>query len=409
MIHIDITESYDKALQRALSFLGGLDDSHTFALYNSNEVDSPYSDTRLLLMIGDSSSKRHRSLTTVLAHGWVSCLIPFEYHHSLFGIQAPQTYTPLIFEPNLVLEFMENNSWKVHLASRPELVHRFINTIASKSESNVEVEWNQIDQQDYRNGFETIYSHICRGDIYEANYCVPFYGKYKNNKVLDLYLKINRETRAPFSAIFKMDNTLILSFSPERFYLKHQDSLISQPIKGTAKTDWDNPENNKKLIHELQNSTKERAENTMIVDLVRNDMSQLAKTVSVPKYLEVQSFPTVHQLVSTVQGRVLPNTSMRQVFRHLFPMGSMTGAPKKSMLTIVNALEHTRGYYSGSIGYQRPNGTQNFNVVIRSLVFDLQKQWVNLWVGSAITFYSNVQDEFNECLVKAQMILKLTK
>lgn len=386
-----------------------MDQQLPYALYNSNEVSSDYSDTRLLLMVGSNESSDLSSFDQIPTDKWIASLIPFEYNHHVFNLKPKGTNQALCFEPTTVLEYTPDNQWVVHKAEHKEWVQQFKNIELCPLTLMSCIRWQDIDQNKYRADFEHIYAHIKRGNVYEVNYCTPFEGEYDDIEPVEMYAQINTQTQAPFSCIFRMKDTLVLSFSPERFYLNKAQRLISQPIKGTAKTDLANPEHNQEIIQNLLHSTKERAENTMIVDLVRHDMSQLAREVTVTRFLEVQSFPTVHQLVSTIEAQLPQQNSMSQVFAHLFPMGSMTGAPKQSMLSIVHALEQNRGYYSGSIGYQRPDGTQNFNVVIRSLVFDLDLQLVNLWVGSAITFLANADDELKECYLKAKVILEATK
>jgi para-aminobenzoate synthetase component 1 len=184
--------------------------------------------------------------------------------------------------------------------------------------------------------------------------------------------------------------------------------IISQPIKGTSRRGQSTDEDNR-LKKELSNSTKERAENVMIVDLVRNDLSRCAErdSVRVDELFGVHSFKTVHHLVSTISCTVPSSIGWVELIQTTFPMGSMTGAPKLSAMKLISAQEKTeRGVYSGSIGYIEPNGDFDFNVVIRSVQYDNLSERVSCHVGGAITALCNATDEYNECLLKAEAVLR---
>ncbi len=246
--------------------------------------------------------------------------------------------------------------------------------------------------------------HIHRGDVYEANYCQEFYAENTKIDVLRTYQKLNTISKAPFAAFLKLNDTYMLSASPERYLKKIGSKIISQPIKGTAKRSAIASED-KDLKLMLVNNPKERSENIMIVDLVRNDLSKsaLKGTVTVEELCKVYSFKQVHQMISTVTAIVEENKNPVEIIRESFPMGSMTGAPKVSAMKIIEELESfKRGLYSGAIGYFAPEGDFDFNVVIRSILYNSSENYVSFSVGGAITSNSDPQMEYEECLLKAK-------
>ncbi len=256
----------------------------------------------------------------------------------------------------------------------------------------------------YRERVGKMQQHIIRGDIYEANFCQEFFAEETIIDPLVTYKALNDISHAPFAAFMKFEEQYALCASPERYILKKGKQLLSQPIKGTAKRSSDSIKD-ALLVKELKESEKERAENIMIVDLVRNDLSKTAQkgSVHVSELCEVYSFSQVHQMISTVKSTMREDCTPVDALRTTFPMGSMTGAPKVSAMQIIENLEVTkRGLYSGSIGYFTPNGDFDFNVVIRSILYNEQKKYVSYSVGSAITAKSDINAEYEECLLKAK-------
>lgn len=250
--------------------------------------------------------------------------------------------------------------------------------------------------------------HIHRGDIYEANFCMEFYAETDINP-LEKFKKLNNISKAPFSVFFKNNKHFLLSASPERYLKKENDTIISQPIKGTAKRHSDFIED-EKIKLELISNQKERSENIMIVDLVRNDLSKTAQkgSLEVEELCEVYSFLQVHQMISTIKSKLKNDFSAIDVIKTTFPMGSMTGAPKISAMQIIEDSEETkRGLYSGSVGYFTPNGDFDFNVVIRSILYNQEKKYVSFSVGSAITSLSIAENEYDECLLKAKAMYEV--
>jgi len=240
--------------------------------------------------------------------------------------------------------------------------------------------------------------------LYEANFCIEFYGENANIDPLEKFRKLNDISQPPFAVFFKNNKHFLLCASPERYLKKEGNLIVSQPIKGTAKR-FPDPIEDEKSKTELASDPKERAENIMITDLVRNDLSHTAQkgSVQVAELCGIYSFMQVHQMISTVTSKLDPQYGVIDVLKTSFPMGSMTGAPKISAMKIIDLLEESkRGLYSGALGYFTPDGDFDFNVVIRSILYNQEKQYVSFSVGSAITSLSVPEKEYEECLLKAK-------
>lgn len=263
-------------------------------------------------------------------------------------------------------------------------------------------------REEYLKNVKSIQSHIQRGDIYELNYCVEYFARSVRIDPLNRYFKLNDFNKAPMSSYFSFDQKHLLCGSPERFLKKEGEVIISQPIKGTIKRSPD-PKEDELLKSQLLTDQKERSENIMITDLVRNDLSKTAKksTVVVKELCKLYSFNTVHQLISTVVSEKKKESSSVDVIKNAWPMGSMTGAPKVKSMELIEHFENfKRGAYSGAVGYFDPDGNFDFNVVIRSLFYDENTNYVSARVGGAITILSEAEKEFEECLLKVESMLK---
>ena len=282
----------------------------------------------------------------------------------------------------------------------------------SKFESNPAITIQQrVSKENYLSKVGTMLEHIHRGDIYEANFCMEFYAENSRINPFEIYLKLNAISDPPFAAFLKNDKQFLMSASPERYLRKEQNKIISQPIKGTAKRSNDATED-ENIKQELLASQKERSENIMIVDLVRNDLSKTAAkdSVQVEELCGAYSFKQVHHLISTIVSQLDIQSTGFEVIKTTFPMGSMTGAPKISAMQIIENLEETkRGVYSGAIGYFTPSGDYDFNVIIRSILYNAQKDYVSFSVGSAITAESMPEMEYEECLLKAKAMFTVLK
>jgi para-aminobenzoate synthetase component 1 len=267
----------------------------------------------------------------------------------------------------------------------------------------------RISKESYFAKVNQMLEHIHRGDIYEANFCMEFYADNAIIEPVKIYQKLNAISKPPFAIFFKNNEQYLLCASPERYLRKEGNKVISQPIKGTAKRFSDLVLDEKSKT-ELETNPKERSENIMIVDLVRNDLSHTAikGSVEVEELCGIYTFEQVHQMISTVVSNVLTTTSPVEILRTTFPMGSMTGAPKISAMKIIEELEETkRGLYSGAVGYFSPENDFDFNVVIRSILYNAQEKYVSFSVGSAITSQSNPEQEYEECLLKAKAMFKV--
>jgi para-aminobenzoate synthetase component 1 len=330
-------------------------------------------------------------------------------HSSNFdGLGFPDLY---FFQPKKLFLFSEN-SVEVH----------YLNMVADE----IEEDWASISKalqkpdpeetlkpvkisirttkDNYIRKVEEVLEHIKRGDIYEANVCQEFYAEDAEIKPLETFLQLNKISKPPFSVFLKLNNLFALSASPERYIKRSGNTVISQPIKGTAKR-LENETEDLKMAQQLAKDPKERSENIMITDLVRNDLSRIAEkgSVTVDELCAIYTFEQVHQMISTVSCTVLQDFSSVEVLRNTYPMGSMTGAPKISAMQIIEEIEDAkRGLYSGAIGYFSPSGDFDFNVVIRSILYNASKKYVSFSVGSAITSNSVPEKEYEECLLKAK-------
>ena len=267
---------------------------------------------------------------------------------------------------------------------------------------------NRVEYTEYIENVNRLKEEIQLGNIYEVNYCQEFYAENVELKdPLDVYFKLNGITKAPYSTYFQVDEFSIFSGSPELYLNKKGNVLRTSPIKGTRKR-GKNSADDERLKIELKNDLKEQAENVMIVDLVRNDLSRIAEknSVKVDELMGIYSFETVHQMISTVSCTISDEVSFSDILRATFPMGSMTGAPKISAMQLIEKHEvFQRGVYSGAVGYLSPNGDFDLNVIIRSLIYNAKEKYLTCPVGGAITINAEAESEYKECLVKVQGIL----
>ncbi len=267
----------------------------------------------------------------------------------------------------------------------------------------------RIGKEKYLDKVNALLQRIHHGDIYEVNFCMEFYAENATINPLEKFQKLNQISQPPFAVFFKNNSHYLLSASPERYIKKAGNQIVSQPIKGTAKRFEDEKEDERSKMN-LQQDPKERAENIMITDLVRNDLSRTAEkgSVSVSELCGIYSFRQVHQMISTITSTLRSDYTATDVLRTTFPMGSMTGAPKVSALKIIEDIEESkRGLYSGAVGYFSPQGDFDFNVVIRSILYNQEKKYVSFSVGSAITSLSIPEKEYEECMLKAKAMFEV--
>ncbi len=330
------------------------------------------------------------------------------------GLGFPDLY---FFQPKKIFLLKDNSLEIKYLNMCDDEIDVDFEEIIQSQMSNVKCQKlsinikQRISKENYIKKVEKTLAHIHRGDIYEANFCMEFYAEEAVIAPYEVHKKLNEISDAPFSVYFKKNQHYLLSASPERYLKKENEKVISQPIKGTAKRN-SNSELDEQNKVALQNNAKERSENIMIVDLVRNDLSQTAtkSSVEVEELCNVYSFKQVHQMISTITSNVAHTTSPIEILRTTFPMGSMTGAPKISAMKIIEELEETkRGLYSGAVGYFTPSGNFDFNVVIRSILYNSENQYLSFSVGSAITAEAIPENEYEECLLKAKAMFEVLR
>ncbi len=266
-------------------------------------------------------------------------------------------------------------------------------------------------RQEYIETVDKIKADIFRGDIYEVNYCQEFYCENQEIDPLSVFNALRSISPTPFSCLYKLFDKYLISASPERFLKKTGSKIISQPMKGTIKRS-NFPDVDEHLMNKLRNDPKEISENVMIVDLVRNDLSKTAEvnSVRVEELCGIYSFRLVHQMVSTVSAVLKSENDMIDAIKNAFPMGSMTGAPKIKAMELIEKYENMkRGLFSGAVGYFSPDRDFDFNVVIRSVLYNNARLYLSYIVGSAITAGSIPEKEYEECMIKAGAINQVFK
>ena len=322
------------------------------------------------------------------------------------GLHFPDLYffqpQKLIFIKNDQIEFRYLRMIDDEIEEDFEIIRNFkVELVAEQSTIKVEA---RISKEQYLEKISKMLHHIHRGDIYEANFCQEFYSEDVEIDPFSIYRSLNEISTPPFAAYLKLENFNLISASPERYLKKKGGNLLTQPIKGTARRSQD-AEEDKNIAKDLAIDPKEKSENVMIVDLVRNDLSRIAKkgSVNVEELCKVYTFKQVHQLVSSVTAEIADDIPPVEALRTSFPMGSMTGAPKISAMKIIEQLEESkRGLYSGAVGYFTPKGDFDFNVVIRSILYNSDHKYLSFSVGGAITAKSDPEKEYEECLLKAK-------
>lgn len=317
------------------------------------------------------------------------------------------------FEPEILLKLKnceltiigsENNALAIFNA-----INETQENILSDTSSKVIIQ-PFISRDEYINIIKVLQHHIKKGDCYEINFCQQFFSKEAIIDPLNIYQQLVKISPNPFSAFYKLNDKYCLCASPERYLKKTGQGLISQPIKGTSKRNISDKAKDEMNKDHLFNSSKDRSENVMIVDLVRNDLSRICKegSVVVKELFAVHSFPQLHQMISTVNGEMKEDLHWTDALKATFPMGSMTGAPKKRVMELIDKYEPAaRGLFSGSIGYITPEADFDFNVVIRSIFYDAEQQHLSFSAGGGVTFNSIPEHEYNESLLKAEVIRSL--
>ncbi len=267
----------------------------------------------------------------------------------------------------------------------------------------------RVSRSQYLDAVSKLKQHILRGDIYEINYCFELFSEEAAIDPVAVFDRLMRISPMPFGVFYKQNDSYLLGASPERFLRKRGARVLSQPMKGTVKRGRHAGED-LQVMREFSASEKERAENIMIADLVRNDLSRVAArgTVRVDELCGIFSYPGLYQMVSTVSAQMHPDAVWLAPVKAAFPMGSMTGAPKIKAMQLIDQYELTpRGLYSGAVGYITPELDYDFNVVIRSFLYNEATKYLSYSVGSAITAGCNPEEEYRECQLKAQVLKEM--
>jgi len=322
------------------------------------------------------------------------------------GVGFPDLY---FFEPELLIRL--SGSQLIIEAGDPLKIKEEIDhvEINDKTGNSFPVISQRFSQQEYIDTVNKLKEHIRRGDCYEINFCQEFFTTAKIDP-LTVFLRLSKISPNPFSSLYRVDDHWLICASPERYIRKEGDNILSQPIKGTMKRELADVAADEGYKLALSESEKDRSENVMVVDLVRNDLSKVCEesSVGVDELFGIYSFPQVHQMISTVSGKLRKDISFADIIRATFPMGSMTGAPKKKVMELIEQYERTRrGIFSGAVGYISPDGDFDLNVVIRSIMYNAATDYLCFQAGSGITFYSDAESEWEECLLKVSGMFRV--
>ncbi len=348
---------------------------------------------------------------------WLFGFLSYELKNEIFNIKSskkPQYEIPhiLFYVPKTIM-MLRKGTLEIHSFLSKEKVDKMLNDINNINKvfvknSSVKMKARE-SRKEYLKKINLIKNHIQNGDIYEMNYCQEFFNEKASADPISLFSQLNCFSNSPFAVYFNFNNIFLLSASPERFIKKQGEKIISQPIKGTRKRSEDE-EKDLMLVNELRNSKKDMSENVMITDLVRNDLSRTSEkaSVNVKDLFGIYTFNQVHHMISTITSKLSKSYDFVDVLETTFPMGSMTGAPKLKSLLLIDEYEcMSRLLFSSSFGYITPEGDFDFNVIIRSIIYDKLQSYMSLSVGGAITILSNEEEEYEECMIKADSILKL--
>jgi para-aminobenzoate synthetase component I len=415
---IGLEELKKKALHWAAAY-------EQVAFYEPNQIPYPHGGFLNLLAVSNQApsallpGQHFSGLKKVLEQkGQLLCgLLAYDLKNEVEALDSrlpdqigfPQMH---FFRPQIYLLFSQD---AVQIVSQEVEGTGILNAIleVGTSRQNSDLPAPQVKQrvtkEEYVATVQKIRQDIEEGQVYELTYCLEFFAENIPLDPVHTFWDLNKASPMPFAGFYKLQNRYLLCASPERFLKKEQEVLISQPIKGTIRR-GSTPAEDAFLQNHLLQDEKERAENMMIVDLVRNDLrrSCATGTVRVEELFRIYGFEHVSQMISTVTGRLRPACGLVDALRGAFPMGSMTGAPKIRAMELIEQYEKTRrGLFSGSIGYVLPNGDADFNVVIRSMQYNAATGYLSFLVGSAITYDSDPDQEYEECLLKARAILQV--
>ena len=388
-----------------------------FCFLDNHRYQTNYHAVECLLAVGIKSSYTENTLSGFQRYlngkqRWLFGHLNYDLKFEIEGLHSTHEdqlgfVDIFFFEPQVIIHLSGD---KMKIEGKDEIEAKSIfNEIMQRESGFAEAGAVKVQQKvskaEYIDTIEKLKKHILRGDCYEINYCMEFFAEDAIIDPLSVYQKLSNNSPNPFSALYKLDDKWLVCASPERFLKKEGNKILSQPIKGTSSRFLKDEKKDRKSREELFTSEKDRSENVMVVDLVRNDLARVCKegTVKVDELFGIYSFPQVHQMISTISGELKDQISFTEIIRATFPMGSMTGAPKRKVMELIEKYERSkRGIFSGAVGYITPDGNFDFNVVIRSIMYNSSEKYLSFIAGSGITFYSDPDKEYDECLLKAE-------
>jgi para-aminobenzoate synthetase component I len=417
MLKVFYTDDTDTFNSKALLWA---DSFNTACFFDSNNFSDPYSAFGVYIGAGKVAelTDSDKSSFVALEHflnsnqGYIPGYFSYDLKNEVENLNSENPdnleFAKIYFFLPKHSILIRNNEISIFSDDADEVWHSINQTVLNQSKEQVSAPKlrGRFNRNEYIQTVREIQKHIQRGDIYEMNFCQEFYSEDVEINPLELFTELNNLSPTPFANYFKIDDHYIISATPERFLSRRGNKLISQPIKGTSSRNSDSTKDRLQK-EELLLNEKERAENVMIVDLVRNDLTKSAKpgTVRVEELFGIYSFKQVHQMISTVVCELRENLSNPKIIANTFPMGSMTGAPKIKAMQLADKYERSqRGVYSGAIGYFAPDGDFDFNVVIRTILYNRKQKYLSFHVGSAITLDSDPEKEYEECLLKGKAI-----
>jgi para-aminobenzoate synthetase component 1 len=389
-------------------------------ILDSNGYTDPYSKFELLIAVGsqeelNATSKNNFEELKAFYNthrNWMFGLLGYDLKNEVEELKSNNLdyldFPELFFFVPQYLIAIKDDQIEVLIGGTEviDLIEKF-NPLADADRTSIHIQ-SRISKETYIKTVEALQQHIARGDIYEVNFCQEFFAEHAVINPVEVYTQLCKVSPTPFSGFFKIKDKYILSASPERYLCKRGNKLISQPIKGTAKRNAD-PIIDLQIKTALRADIKEQAENVMIVDLVRNDLTKAAisGSVKVDELFGIYGFPQVYQMISTISCELNPEIHFIDAIKHTFPMGSMTGAPKVKAMKLIEEYEFSkRGAYSGAFGYITPEAEFDFNVIIRSILYNSSKKYLSFQVGSAITYAADANSEYEECMLKASAIVQ---
>ena len=407
------------------NWISSLNDDIPVCLLNRNDYEKEFElligiDSIAELVVKDKDSFNSLKEFHKNQKDWLMGYLTYDLKNELENLDSKNidklNFLPIYFFRPKYIFTLKSSKWEILIDDSITLTNELEsliyqitnNTFYTEKTKDSPYIKSRLSKINYLDTVDKLKSHIKKGDIYEINFCQEFYSEAARINPFDVYEKLNSISPAPFSCYFKNKNHHLMCSSPERFLKKTANTIISQPIKGTIKR-GKNEEEDYQLKKELFENQKERSENIMIVDLVRNDLSKTAerKSVNVDELFGIYTFKHVHQMISTVSSKLRDDIHFTEAIKNAFPMGSMTGAPKLRAMELIEENEITkRSLFSGSVGYIDPDENFDFNVVIRSIFYNSVNEYLSFSVGSAITINCNAENEYDECLLKARAMFE---